>query len=402
MRRSRTPLRRRRRPAAGGRAPVDGGARRRGDRGAAARSARTRRPPSTRLCAGRRRRRRADRAGRHRQDVHPRHRPRRLRTGRVAGDRRRPVSPGRAGADRRRRHPGPHPARPARRRRPRLRASSTAAPCSSSTKPGWPTSAPSNRSSPPPSGRGGRVLLVGDQHQMPSVGAGGGFAYAAEHGRHRRPLTVNRRQRERVGAARRSPRCATAASPTPSTPTASTAGSIVTADADTMIADAIARWTAAIDAGLQPVMLAGSNDLVDRLNRAAIDVLAERGLLPAADAAYGDDRYRVGARVTLRRNSQQRTHRRRGQRSTSPTASSAPSSPSTAAGSPSASTGNPTSTSSWTSATWPVAARSATATPSPPTAPKAAPGTCRSPSASTASTGKPPTPTCPAASPRTG
>ena len=152
--------------------------------------------------------------------------------------------------------------------------------------------------------RGGRVLLVGDQHQMPSVGAGGGFAYAAEHGRrcrraHRQPAPTRAR-----GNSRRSPRCATAASPHAVDAYRQHDRVIVTADADTMVADAVARWAAAIDAGLHPVMLAGSNDLVDRLNQAAIAVLAERGLLPADDAAYGGDRYRVGARVTLRRNSQ--------------------------------------------------------------------------------------------------
>ena len=41
-----------------------------------------------------------------------------------------------------------------------------------------------------------------------------------------------------------------------------------------MIGDAIDRWAAAIDAGQRPVMLAGSNDVVDRLNRAAIDAAA--------------------------------------------------------------------------------------------------------------------------------
>ena len=71
-----------------------------------------------------------------------------------------------------------------------------------------------------------------------------------------------------------------------------------------MISDAIGRWAAALDAGQRPVMLAGSNDVVDRLNRAAIDLLRERGVLDDGDAVYGGTRYHVGDRVTLRRNSQ--------------------------------------------------------------------------------------------------
>ena len=42
---------------------------------------------------------------------------------------------------------------------------------------------------------GGRVLLVGDHHQLPEVGAGGGFTYAADHSPAVAELTVNRRQR---------------------------------------------------------------------------------------------------------------------------------------------------------------------------------------------------------------
>ena len=71
-----------------------------------------------------------------------------------------------------------------------------------------------------------------------------------------------------------------------------------------MISDAIGRWATALDAGQRPVMLAGSNDLVDQLNQAAIDLLRERGVLDDGDAVYGGTRYHIGDRVTLRRNSQ--------------------------------------------------------------------------------------------------
>jgi hypothetical protein len=42
---------------------------------------------------------------------------------------------------------------------------------------------------------GGRVLLVGDHHQLPEVGAGGGFGAAVAHAAGIAELTVNRRQR---------------------------------------------------------------------------------------------------------------------------------------------------------------------------------------------------------------
>ena len=64
----------------------------------ASRWAPTRRHAVNQLCASASRAERADRPGRDRQDVHARHRPRRLRAGRVAGHWRRPVGPGRSGA----------------------------------------------------------------------------------------------------------------------------------------------------------------------------------------------------------------------------------------------------------------------------------------------------------------
>ncbi|HEY5876903.1 MAG TPA: MobF family relaxase, partial [Ilumatobacteraceae bacterium] len=45
-----------------------------------------------------------------------------------------------------------------------------------------------------PLDRGGRVLLAGDHHQLPEIGAGGGFRYAAHHATTLAELTVNRRQ----------------------------------------------------------------------------------------------------------------------------------------------------------------------------------------------------------------
>ena len=90
------------------------------------------------------------------------------------------------------------------------------------------------------------MLLVGDQHQMSSVGAGGGFACAALHAGTVAELTVNRRQRaEWEQAALASLRNGSVAT---------TVGAyrdhdrvVVTDDADSMIGDAIERWATAIE-----------------------------------------------------------------------------------------------------------------------------------------------------------
>src|SRR5262249_35763441 len=124
---------------------------------------------------------------------------------------------------------------------------------------------------------GGRVLLVGDHHQLPEVGAGGGFA-ATVHAGCVAELTVNRRQRQPWEPA------ALAQLRDGSVAEAVEAylahGRVeVAADPTTMVAAAVDRWFAARDAGLHAVLLAGTNDLVDRLNQAVIDRLTQRGEL---------------------------------------------------------------------------------------------------------------------------
>lgn len=152
---------------------------------------------------------------------------------------------------------------------------------------------------------GGRVLLAGDHHQLPEIGAGGGFAYAARHAHTVAELTVNRRQHHPweqdalqqfrngdVSAAVRSyvdhNRLTVAATP-----------------AD-LVTRAIELWATARSQGLNPILLAGTNELVDRLNYTAIDQLLRTGELTAADpSTYGDTPLRIGERVVLRRNSDQ-------------------------------------------------------------------------------------------------
>jgi conjugative relaxase-like TrwC/TraI family protein len=151
-------------------------------------------------------------------------------------------------------------------------------------------------------GAGGRVLLVGDHRQLPEIGAGGCLEHAVHHGACVAELTVNRRQHheweQNALTALRDGRVATAVR------AYLEHGRVLTAASPTeMITTAVDRWFEAHDRGLRPVLLAGTNDLVDRLNTAVIDRLVARGELDAETAPYGPAHYGVGQRVVLRRNS---------------------------------------------------------------------------------------------------
>ena len=150
---------------------------------------------------------------------------------------------------------------------------------------------------------GGRVLLAGDHHQLPEIGAGGGFAYAAHHAKTVAELTVNRRQRnpweqaalthlrdgnvaDAVHAYVHHDRLTIADTPTD------------------LVQLAIETWATARKEGLKPVLLAGTNELVDRLNQAAIAHLIDAGeLTDTTQHPYGMTPLRIGERVVLRRNS---------------------------------------------------------------------------------------------------
>jgi conjugative relaxase-like TrwC/TraI family protein len=154
---------------------------------------------------------------------------------------------------------------------------------------------------------GGRVLLVGDQHQLPEVGAGGGFAHAATHCSSVTELHINRRQRdawERDALAHlRNGDVAAAVSAYVSHDRV-----IVTDTNDDMVGTAVDHYLAARANGQRPVLLAGTNDLVDRLNVAVLDRLVEQGDLDdSSPVAYGDGRFSVGERVVIRANSRQVT-----------------------------------------------------------------------------------------------
>jgi hypothetical protein len=75
-----------------------------------------------------------------------------------------------------------------------------------------------------------------------------------------------------------------------------------------MITTAVGHYLAAREAGMRPVLLAGTNDLVDRLNTAVLDRLVDSGTLDDdSPISYGDGRFRVGERVVIRHNSRQLT-----------------------------------------------------------------------------------------------
>ena len=150
---------------------------------------------------------------------------------------------------------------------------------------------------------GGRVVLAGDHHQLPEVTAGGGFAAAVSRGDVTLArLTVNRRQQEpweqaalaelrdghvagAVAAYRDHGRV------------------VVTGTRHDMLDVAVGRWFEAHSIGQAPVLLAGTNAMVDALNRAVRREVAERGLVGDVVGVFGGADYRVGERIVLRRNS---------------------------------------------------------------------------------------------------
>ena len=151
---------------------------------------------------------------------------------------------------------------------------------------------------------GGRVLLAGDHRQLPEIGAGGGFAYAAQHAGTVAELTVNRRQRnpwERVALTELRDGNVAAA-------VRAYVGHDRLTVADTpagLVGRAIDHWATARADGRNPVLLAGTNELVDQLNQAAIDHLIRTGELEdTGQHAYGETSVRVGERVVVRRNSE--------------------------------------------------------------------------------------------------
>jgi len=148
---------------------------------------------------------------------------------------------------------------------------------------------------------GGRVLLVGDHHQLPEVTAGGGFAaLATDPAATVAELSVNRRQDhdwERQALAElRDGHVARAVA------AYQAHGRVIVASGrPAMIGEAVDRWLAAHHAGTVPVLLAGTNQTVDALNAAVRRALIDRGVLgPAIDGSNGS--LALGERLVIRAN----------------------------------------------------------------------------------------------------
>ena len=152
---------------------------------------------------------------------------------------------------------------------------------------------------------GGRVLLTGDHHQLPEVTAGGGFAALATN----RTVTVaslteNRRQHQEwergaLSELRDGHVAAAVAAYRDH-------GRVeITTDTAGMLSSAVSRWVDATNAGLNPVLLAGTNATVDALNRTVRQHLQTNGQLGDPVGVWGGRDFAVGERVVLRVNDYQ-------------------------------------------------------------------------------------------------
>lgn len=149
----------------------------------------------------------------------------------------------------------------------------------------------------------GRVVLVGDHRQLPEIGPGGALAAATTHVRSVAELTVNRRQREPWE------QVALAELRAGSVPAAVAAYRdhdrvVVADDHEQMLSIAVDRYLELTQAGRRPVLMAGTNDTVSRLNWAVRQRLGEANGLALDDVcgvARGHELVR-GERVVLRHN----------------------------------------------------------------------------------------------------
>jgi len=149
---------------------------------------------------------------------------------------------------------------------------------------------------------GGRVVLVGDHHQLPEVTAGGGFAALATNPETTvAELTVNRRQHQAWEIA------ALAQLRDGHVPAAvdayrSHGRVVVTDDRAAMLAEAVDRWQAARVDGHDPVLIAGTNATVRALNDAVRARLRDHGHLSEPAGTWTGRDFAVGDRVVLRIN----------------------------------------------------------------------------------------------------
>ncbi len=147
---------------------------------------------------------------------------------------------------------------------------------------------------------GGRVVLVGDHHQLPEVAAGGGFAaLATDPAAAVAELTVNRRQhhaweRDALAELRDGHVAAAVAAYRDHDRV------IVAADRAATVHAGAERWLDAHREGHIPVLLAGTNETVDALNTAVRRQLLDLGVLGPAVGSGGS--LAIGERLMIRVN----------------------------------------------------------------------------------------------------
>lgn len=150
---------------------------------------------------------------------------------------------------------------------------------------------------------GGRVALIGDHRQLPEIGACGGFEYAAEQAQTVVELCVNRRQKQpweqQALIALRDGNVADAVQAYVDNNRLH-----IAENGPGMIRTAVDLWFQGIDGGLDVVLQAGTNKLVDRLNATVLDRLAAPGgaLEGQVLVDFGGTGFFVGQRAVTRKN----------------------------------------------------------------------------------------------------
>jgi conjugative relaxase-like TrwC/TraI family protein len=151
---------------------------------------------------------------------------------------------------------------------------------------------------------GGRVVLVGDHHQLPEIQAGGGLAAAVRRCAPAAVTQLHTNRRQKVDwekAALRELRNGSVAAAVAEYRDHERV--LVAPDRQSLVMAAAQRWFDARADGHEAVLMAGTNDLVEALNRAVRDNLVAMGALPEAPVAtFAGTDFRVGDRVVFRQN----------------------------------------------------------------------------------------------------
>ena len=185
-----------------------------------------------------------------------------------------------------------------------------AARCWSSTRPAWSARATSPACSTRAEQAQAKLVLVGDDRQLPEIQAGGAVLGAGRPARRDR-ADARSAASARRGTATRSRRCATATSSASPAPTTSTAGSWRRRRADAARAALVDDWWAATERGEQALMIAHRRADVADLNRRARERMRAAGRLGADALVTRRARLR---RRRPRRHDPQRPPARRRQR----------------------------------------------------------------------------------------